>query len=92
MAKTRKDYSPKVKFQAVLELLRGDKSATEIARAWGAHSTTIRNWRDQFMKKGPEVFSLKNNGKEKEEKIAELQKIIGQQTVEIALLKKFLGS
>ena len=91
MAKTRKDYAPKVKFQAVLELLKGEKTAIEIGRAWGAHATTIRNWRDEFMKMGPAIFSSKNNSDEQEDKIADLQKIIGQQTVEIALLKKFLG-
>lgn len=91
MVKTRKDYAPKVKFQAVLELIKGEKTAIEIGRAWGAHATTIRNWRDEFMKKGPGMFSLKDTSNEHEDKIAELQKIIGQQTVEIALLKKFLG-
>jgi len=91
MAKTRRSYSGKVKFQAVIELLKGKKSAVEVARAWGTHATTVRSWRNELMKKGPEIFSRDSSSKEQEEKIAELEKIIGQQTVEIALLKKFLG-
>lgn len=91
MAKTRKTYSGKVKFQAVLELLRGKKTAIEVARAWGTHATTVRIWREELLRKGPEIFSKETGTKEQEEKISELEKIIGQQTVEIALLKKFLG-
>jgi len=43
------------------------------------------------MSKGPEIFSENGSTEEYEKKIAELEKIIGQQIVEIALLKKFLG-
>jgi len=92
MAKSRKDYSAKVKFQAVLEVLKGEKTIVEIARSWNVHPATIRNWRDEFMQKGPEVFTQGQDSKKSEEKVSELQKIIGQQTVEIALLKKFLGN
>jgi transposase-like protein len=91
MARTRKSYPGKVKFQVVLELLKGKKNTVEVARAWGTHVTTVRGWREEFLKKGPEIFSKDGSTKEHEEKIAELEKIIGQQTIEIALLKKFLG-
>jgi len=70
MVQTRKSYSPKVKFQAVMELLKGDKTATEVARAWGVHPTTVRNWREEFMSRGPEIFSENGPTKEYEKKIA----------------------
>jgi len=38
MVKTRKSYSPKVKFQAVMQLLKGDKSAAEVAPGLGSPS------------------------------------------------------
>ena len=92
MTSTKKTYSSKVKFQAVLELLRGEKTVTEIARAWGAHPTSITGWKKEFLAKGPEVFSQKGTIREYEKKTEELESIIGKQTVEIALLKKFLGA
>lgn len=92
MTSTKKNYSAKVKFQAVLELLRGEKTAVEIARAWGAHPTSVSGWKRELLKKGPEVFSQKNTVREYERKIEELENIIGKQTVEISLLKKFLGA
>ena len=92
MTSTKKNYSAKVKFQAVLELLQGEKTTVEIARAWGVHPTSVSGWRREFLKKGPEVFSQKNSLREYEKRIDDLESIIGKQTVEIALLKKFLGA
>ena len=53
-----------------MELLKRDKTATEVARAWGVHPTTIRNWQKEFMSKGPEIFSENGSTKEYEKKIA----------------------
>lgn len=92
MTSTKKSYSPKIKFQTVMELLKGEKTATEVARAWGAHPTSVSGWKRDFLAKGPEVFSQENTLKEHEKKIEELENIIGKQTIEIALLKKFLGA
>lgn len=92
MQGTKKTYSPKVKFEAVLSLLKGEKTAVQIARAWGAHPTSVTNWRQEFLKKGPEVFSQENTIREYEKRIEELENIIGKQAIEIALLKKFLGA
>jgi transposase-like protein len=92
MTSTRKTYSPKVKFQAIMELLKGEKTTTQIARAWGVHPTSVTNWKKNFLEKGPEIFSQAGTSREYEKKIKELENIIGKQTIEIALLKKFLGA
>jgi transposase-like protein len=92
MTSTKKSYSAKIKFQAVMELLKGEKTATEVARTWGAHPTSVSGWKREFLAKGPEVFSQANVLREYEKKIEELENIIGKQTIEIALLKKFLGA
>ncbi len=83
----KKKYSPKVKFEAVLALLKGEKTTTQIARAWGCHPTSVTAWKKEFLAKGVEVFSQGNTIREYEKKIAELESIIGKQAVEIALLK-----
>lgn len=87
----RRKYSPKVKFHAVLEALKGDKEVSQIARAYGIHPRSIYFWKDQFIEKGPEVFSEKNIVSQYEKRVAELERIIGKKEVEIALLKNFLG-
>lgn len=88
-------HSSKVKFQIVLDVLKEKQSQTEIARNYCVHSNLISRWKDQLLKNGHKLFESESNlaapDKEKDKKIDELEQIIGKQTVEIALLKKFLG-
>lgn len=84
-------YSPKFKFQVVLELLEGEKTQGQVARAYGVHPNTVGNWKRQFMEKGAEVFAQDSTVAEYEKRIAELEQLLGKKEVEIALLKNFLG-
>ena len=52
-----KRYSPKLKFQVVLEVLQDEKSAGQIAKAYGIHPNTVNNWKQTFLEKGPELFA-----------------------------------
>ena len=88
---TRKRYSARVKLQAVLELLRGEKTVGEIARVFGVHPTMLPRWKKIFLEKGPGIFEEQGRLNETERKVEELQRIIGKKEVEIELLKKFLG-
>ena len=87
----RKTYSPKFKFQVVLETLSGDKSTAEIARAYEVHPNSVSRWHDQFMEQGPEVFAKDSTVQEYERKIGKLERLIGKKEVQIAMLKNFMG-
>lgn len=84
-------YSPKLKFQVVKEILESDKSIAEVARAYDVHPNSVRNWQETFEENGPEIFQKDGTISEYEQKIADLEQLIGKKEVEIALLKKFLG-
>ncbi len=86
-----KSYSPKLKFQVVLELLQGEKTAGQIARAYGVHPNSASTWKRKFIEKGPEVFAKDSTVAEYERRIADLEQLLGKKEVEIALLKNFLG-
>jgi len=86
-----KRYSPKLKFQVVTELLGGDKTAAQIAKAYGIHPNTINAWKQTFLEKGPEIFARDGTVAEYECRIAQLEQLIGKKEVEIAVLKNFLG-
>ena len=86
-----KSYSPKLKFQIVCELLSGEQSKAQLAKAYGVHPNSIKNWQDQFLEKGPELFARETTIATYEQRIAKLERLIGQKEVEIALLKNFLG-
>lgn len=85
----RKVYSSRVKFQAVLEVMRG-KAVGEVARAYGFHPTMFSKWKKKFDDLGYQIF---DEGKvdESKRRIDELTRLVGKKEIEIELLKKFLG-
>ena len=86
-----KRYSAKFKFQVVMEVLSGDKSSAQVAKAYGVHPNTINAWKQTLLEKGPEIFAQDSTVAEYERRIGELERLIGKKEVEIALLKNFLG-
>lgn len=83
-------YSAKFKFQVVKELLTEDKSAAQVAKAYGIHPNTARNWKNTFLEKGPDIFAEDSVVAQYERRIAELEQLVGKKEVEIALLKDVL--
>lgn len=89
MAKRR--YSPKVKFQVVLEALTGEKTPGQIAKQYGIHPNSVGLWKKEFLERGAELFSEDGTVQEYERRIRQLEQLVGKKEVEIALLKNFLG-
>jgi transposase-like protein len=91
MAKNGKRYSPKFKFQLVLETLQREGADAEVARSYGVHPVTLSKWRREFLEKGAEVFGSSAEVAEYEKRVGDLERMVGQKEVEIALLKNFLN-
>jgi transposase-like protein len=85
-------YSPRFQFQVVLEVLKGDREAVEIARAHNLHPTTVARWKKEFLENGAEVFGKDRTVMEHEKKVREMEQLLGRKEVELALLKSFLDS
>ena len=86
-----KRYSPRLKFQVVLELLQGEKTAGQVAKTYGVHPNSASAWKRKFLEKGAEIFAQDGTVAEYERRIADLEQLLGKKEVEIALLKNFLG-
>ncbi len=54
-----KRYPAKVKFQVVLEMLQGEKTIGQIAKAYGVHPNSIHKWKKEFLEKGPKSLTRK---------------------------------
>ena len=87
----KKQISPKLKFQVVLEILTGEKSPGQIAKQYGIHPNSVGVWKKQFLERGSEVFAQDDTVQQYERRLAELEQLLGKKEVEIALLKNFLG-
>jgi len=90
-SKRGKRYSPKFKAQVVIEVLRSDQTEAEVARAYDVHPNTVNRWKEEFLDNASDVFGGDEQLKEYEQKVSELEQLLGKKEVEIALLKNFLG-
>ena len=88
---TRRKFSAKLKFQIVLEAIRGERPIAEIARQYQINPNLIGRWKNDFLTNGHQLFETPTAAGDTDKKVAELQKLIGKQTIEIELLKNFLG-
>ena len=86
--KKRRQFSAAYKARLVLELISGQRSAAEIARKEHIKDSLLYEWRSQFLEHAPVVFDTPQASAEAEQKIVELEHLIGQLTVENEMLKK----
>ena len=86
----RRTYSAEFKFDTVMEGLRGEKSIAQICRERGIKDNQYYQWREIFIERSAEIFAdqRKHRGQEKEERIAELERMLGRLTMENDMLKK----
>ena len=94
MARKRKQHSPQFKLKAVLEVLKGEKTATQLAGELEVHPVVLSEWKKQFMEAGPGIFSKPRKSHEVAEakEKAELFEQIGRLKMENEWLKKKLGA
>jgi putative transposase len=95
MARTRKQYSSEFKLKAVIEILKGEKTATQIAGELGTHPLVLTDWKKHFLAAGSQIFAkcgkASKINEEAQEK-SELFEQIGRLKMEIEWLKKKLGA
>lgn len=91
MSTKRQTISPEKKFKIVVEILRSQQTLNEIASKYKVHPTLITRWKKHFFESGPSLFldgRRKIARDDRDEKIEQLCKIIGQQEYDIEWLKK----
>lgn len=88
----RRVFSDKVKFEIVLEVIKGQRSLNEIASQFEVHPTQISRWKKEFLEKGASVFSTGKSESENEweSEKERLMKKIGEKEMELDWAKKNL--
>jgi len=89
----RNNYTPEYKAKIVLELLREEKTVSQIVSETGIHATVLSRWKAEFLEKMPTVFTRGESDidklkKEFEAKEEEYIKTIGELTMGLNFLKK----
>jgi len=91
----KKHYTASFKVKCVLELLREEKTLSQLASETGVHPNQLRNWRDHALREMETLFD-KRDGKAElltryESEKEDLYAQIGRLTTQLAWLKKKSG-
>lgn len=87
---TRRSFTPEQKLDAVHRLLRGEQ-LTKLARELGVDHTTLYRWREQAQKASLSALATGGKATETEaleRQVADLQRVLGQKTLELEILGK----
>jgi transposase len=84
----RRNFTPKFKAQVALEVISGVKSAAEACREYNLKPSVISDWKSTLMANAVNAFGNPEQRSREQEKIAELERMVGQQTMELEILKK----
>lgn len=85
-----RSYAPELKAMVVIESLQGGKSLAQICRENGIAEDLLCHWRKVLIERAPQLFAEPKRSGE-QERIAELERLIGQLTVELNAAKKVSG-
>jgi putative transposase len=88
----RKNHSASFKARLVLEMLREEKTVSELASASGVHPAMLHRWKKAALEGLPQLFDRDKDAKAAhaayEHKIEELYTEIGRLSTQLAWLKK----
>ena len=87
MAKPRK-FTPEFKAKVALAALKGDKPLAALCREHQLSDTVVIRWRQQLLEHAANIFAGQTPAQRDQQKIDELERLIGQLTVELAAAKK----
>jgi len=87
--KSRRKFTKEFKQTAVRRLNSG-QSVAEVARALEVNPSELHRWRRELQEHGERAFSGVGNKRTQESRVAELERKVGQQAMEIDFLKRAL--
>ena len=91
----RREYTPEYKAKLVIEVLREERTMSEIASREGINQKQLGNWKSDFIENSARVFSQSRDERAAARQVAimkekeyEYQAKVGQLTLEVDFLKK----
>jgi transposase-like protein len=87
--KSRRKFTKEFK-QTALGRLQSGQSVAEVARAVEVHPSELHRWRRELEEHGPRAFRGAGQQRAEDSRVAELERKVGRQAVEIDFLKRAL--
>ena len=87
MAK-RRAFTPEFKAQVALEVISGSQSAAEVCRQHSLKPQLLSRWKAEFIDNAARVFQSDEQRSQEQARIADMERLVGRQTLELEILKK----
>lgn len=84
----RRKFTPEFKAQVVLEVLTGVKSSAEACRDYQLQPQVLGRWKTHLLEQAATLFASDNEQQESEQRLAELERLVGRLTMELEIAKK----
>lgn len=84
----RRTFTPEFKAKVVLDALTGTASPAEVCRKHQIGPGLFALWKATFLERLPVVFQADERHVAEAARVADLERLVGQQALELAALKK----
>ncbi len=95
MSRIRRKFSAEFKLKAVMEILKREKTATQLAGELEVHPLVLSGWKKHFLEVGSQIFEKPRKASKINEEAREKSELfeqIGRLKMENEWLKKKLGT
>jgi transposase-like protein len=86
--RTRRTFAPEFKAKVVLDVLTGTASQAEACRKHQISPSLLALWKTTFLQRLPVLFQADEQHSAEAARVADLERLVGQQALELAALKK----
>ena len=84
----RRTFTPEFKAKVVLDVLTGTTSQAEVCRKHQISPSLLALWKATLLERLPVVFQADEEHSAEAARVAELERLVGQQALELSALKK----
>jgi transposase-like protein len=84
----RRTFTPEFKAQVVLDMITTPKSAGQASREYGIKDSVLSRWKQEFIERSPMMFEQGPVNDDRDQRIAELERMVGRMAMELEMAKK----
>ena len=84
----RRTFTAEFKTQVVLDLVSGAHSTAELCRQHQLNPQVLARWKTEFLERAPLLFEQDQLHSQEQERIGELERVVGRLTMQLEIAKK----
>jgi transposase len=88
MMARRRTFTATFKTHVVLDVVMGRRSMAHICRDYQLKAQVVYRWKAEFLERADTIFGAAAEQQRTQERIAELERLVGRLTLELEIAKK----